>query len=126
MKIIAAVLALSAVLASAASIAAAPTGHPSTNEAAAALKKPKQTADADLPRKGQVLSTIDATQYTYIEVVEDKKTIWLAAPTVVVKKNNIIRYDDGSEMSNFHSKTLNRTFPSIIFVNRVVVSKEKE
>jgi hypothetical protein len=126
MKIIAAVLALSAVLASAAAIAAAPTGHPSTNEAAAALKKPKQTPDADLPRKGQVLSTIDATQYTYIEVVEDKKTIWLAAPTVVVKKNNIIRYDDGSEMSNFHSKTLNRTFPSIIFVNRVVVSKEKE
>ena len=126
MKIIAALLALSAVLASAAAIAAAPAGHPSTNEAAALLKLPKQTADADLPKKGKVLSTIEATQYTYIEVVEDKKTIWLAAPTVALKKNNIIRYDDGSEMVNFHSKTLNRTFPSIIFVNRVVLSKEKE
>ena len=126
MKIIAALLALSAVLASAAAIAAAPAGHPSTNEAAALLKLPKQTLDADLPKKGKVLSTIEATQYTYIEVVEDKKTIWLAAPTVALKKNNIIRYDDGSEMVNFHSKTLNRTFPSIIFVNRVVLSKEKE
>jgi hypothetical protein len=126
MKIIPALLALSAVFASAAAVAAAPAGHPSTNEAAAALKQPKQMLDADLPKKGKVLSTIEATQYTYIEVVEDKKTIWLAAPTVAVKKNNIIRYDDGSEMTNFHSKTLNRTFPSIIFVNRVVVSKEKE
>ena len=126
MKIIAALLALSAVLASAAAIAAAPAGHPSSNEAAALLKLPKQTADADLPKKGKVLSTIDATSYTYIEVVEDKKTIWLAAPTIALKKNNIIRYDDGSEMVNFHSKTLNRTVPSIIFVNRVVLSKEKE
>jgi hypothetical protein len=126
MKIIAALLALSAVFASAVSIAAAPAGHPSTGEAAATLKQPKQTADADLPKKGKVLSTIDATQYTYIEVVEDKKTLWLAAPTIALKKNNVIRYDAGSEMTNFHSKTLNRTFPSIIFVNRVVLSKEKE
>ena len=126
MKIIAALLALSAVFASAASIAAAPVGHPSTGDAAGPLKQPKQTLDADLPKKGKVLSTIEATQYTYIEVVEDKKTLWLAAPTIALKKNNVIRYDAGSEMTNFHSKTLNRTFPSIIFVNRVVVSKEKE
>jgi hypothetical protein len=126
MKFIAALLVLSAFFASAASIAATTPGHPSTDEAAKLLKSPKKIADADLPRKGKVLSIIDATQYSYIEVVEDKKTIWLAAPTVAVKKNNVIRYDDGSEMTNFHSKTLNRTFPSIFFVNRVVVSKEKE
>jgi hypothetical protein len=29
-------------------------------------------------------------------------------------------------MTNFNSKTLNRTFPSVTFVNRVVVTKEKE
>ena len=125
MKLIAALL-LSALIASAASIAATPPGHPSTDEAASALKLPKKTADADLPKKGKVLSTIDATQYTYIEVVEDKKTIWLAAPTIALKKNNVIRYDDGSEMTNFHSKQLNRTFPSVIFVNSVVLSKEKK
>ena len=125
MKLLAALL-LSALFASAASIAATPPGHPSTDEAASALKLPKKTVDADLPKKGKVLSTIDANQYTYIEVVEDKKTIWLAAPTVALKKNNVIRYDDGSEMTNFHSKQLNRTFPSVIFVNSVVLSKEKE
>lgn len=126
MKIIASLLALSALFVSAAAIAAAPAGHPSTDEAARLLKLPKATSDADLPKKGKVVSTIDATQYTYIEVVEDKKTIWLAAPTIALKKNNVIRYDAGSEMSNFHSKTLNRTFPSVIFVNRVVLSSEKE
>ena len=125
MKLLAALL-LSALFASAASIAATPPGHPSTDEAGSALKLPKKTVDADLPKKGKVLSTIDANQYTYIEVVEDKKTIWLAAPTVALKKNNVIRYDDGSEMTNFHSKQLNRTFPSVIFVNSVVLSKEKE
>jgi hypothetical protein len=29
-------------------------------------------------------------------------------------------------MTNFESKTLKRTFPSVTFVNTVVVSKEKE
>jgi len=27
-------------------------------------------------------------------------------------------------MTNFHSKSLNRTFPSVLFVNRVVVTKD--
>ncbi|MEO5661424.1 MAG: hypothetical protein ABIQ90_16760 [Polaromonas sp.] len=126
MKIIAALLVLSAFLTSAAAIAAPPPGHPSTDEAAKILKLPKGISDANLPKKGKVLSTINANEYTYIEVVEDKKTIWLASPLVSLKKNNVIRYDDGTEMTDFHSKMLNRTFPSVIFVNRVVVSQEKE
>jgi hypothetical protein len=126
MKSIAALLALSALVASTASIAAPPPGHPSTDAAAAMLQLPKDTADADLPHKGKVVTAIDANQYTYIEVEQDKKTLWLAAPTVAVKKDNVIRFEDGAEMSNFHSKVLNRTFPSILFVSRVVVSNEKE
>ena len=50
----------------------------------------------------------------------------LAASTVAVKKGDVIRFDDGVVMTSFHSKSLNRTFPSITFVNRVVVTKEKE
>lgn len=125
MKPIATLLMLSALVACATSIAAAPPGHPSTDAAADMLQLPKATSDADLPRKGRVISAIDTNQYTYIEVEQDKKTLWLAAPTVAVKKDNVIRYDDGAEMINFYSKTLKRTFPSVMFIGRVLVTNEK-
>jgi hypothetical protein len=73
-----------------------------------------------------VLSTIDAAQYTYLEVTQNKKTLGLAAATVAAKKGDVVRFDDGMVMTNFHSKTLNRTFPSVTFVNRVVITNEKE
>ena len=99
-----------------------PSGHP----ALPAKNEAKGAAEAQLPQKGKVLSTIDAAPYTYIEVSQNKKTLWLAANAVPVKKGDVIRFDDGMVMTNFHSKTLNRTFPSVLFVNRVAVTKEKE
>lgn len=81
--------------------------------------------DVELTQKGTVLSTINVPQYTYIEVSQDKKPLWLAATTVAVKKGDTIRFDEGMVMTNFYSKVLKRTFPSIAFVNRVVVSKAK-
>lgn len=82
--------------------------------------------EAPLPQKAKVLSTIDVPQYTYLEVALNNKPVWLAAGTVAVKKGDVVRFDNGMEMRNFQSKTLNRTFPSIIFVSRVVVTNEKE
>ncbi len=99
-----------------------PSGHPSVNPSAASKAAP----EAQLPQKGKVVSAIAAPPYVYIEAMQDKKTVWLAANAVPVKKGDVIRFDNGMVMSNFHSKTLNRTFPSVLFVNQVVVSKEKE
>lgn len=89
-------------------------------------KDAKAAPAGQLPQKAKVLSTIDAGQYTYIEVAQNKKTLWLAGTKVAVKKGDIIRFDEGMVMTNFESKTLKRTFPSVIFVNSVVVTKEKE
>lgn len=80
----------------------------------------------NLTQEGTVLSFIDHPQYTYIEVSQNKKPRWLAATKTAVKKGDVIRFDDGMIMSNFHSKSLKRTFPSIAFVNQVVVSKGKK
>ena len=99
-----------------------PAGHPSVD----AKKEGKGATEAQLPQKARVLSTIDAAPYTYLEVTQNKKTLWLAANAVPAKKGDVIRFDDGMVMTNFHSKTLNRTFPSVLFVNRVVITKEKE
>ncbi|MDD5175051.1 MAG: NrfJ-related protein [Sterolibacterium sp.] len=106
---------------SAAAIAAdVPPGHPAMD-----AKKPAQTAPAaQLPQKGKVLNVINVPQYTYLEVAQDKKTLWVAAPTVTVKKGDMVRFAEGMLMTNFHSNTLNRDFPIISFVDKVVVAKE--
>ena len=99
-----------------------PAGHPPM----ATKSEGKGVPEAQLPQKAKVLSTIDAAPYTYLEVTQNKKTLWLAANAVPAKKGDVIRFDDGMVMTNFHSKTLNRTFPSVTFVSRVVITKEKE
>lgn len=99
-----------------------PSGHPTVG----AATERKGAPEAQLPQKAKVLSTIDAAGYTYLEVTQNKKTVWLAGPKVVAKTGDVIRFDDGMVMTNFESKTLKRTFPSVTFVNSVVVTKEKE
>ncbi|MBI3903761.1 MAG: hypothetical protein HY306_12605 [Nitrosomonadales bacterium] len=83
-------------------------------------------ASSQLPNKGKAVEVIDTGMYTYIQVSQGNKNVWLAAPTVAVKKGDIVRFDDGAPMANFHSKTLNRDFPEIFFVGKAVVSNEKE
>ncbi|OGA16442.1 MAG: hypothetical protein A3H32_08405 [Betaproteobacteria bacterium RIFCSPLOWO2_02_FULL_63_19] len=106
---------------SAAAIAAdgMPAGHPPIGAKA-------QAPRGQLPQKGKVVSVIDVPQYTYLEVAQGKKISWIAAPRVTAKKGDIIRFDNGMPMGEFHSKTLNRDFANISFVSRVVVTKEKE
>jgi len=99
-----------------------PAGHPAVNT----KKEDKGAPEAQLPQKARVVSTIDAPPYTYLEVTQNKKTLWLAANAIAAKKGDVVRFDNGMVMNNFHSKILNRTFPSVLFVNSVVVTKEKE
>lgn len=101
--------------------ASLPAGHPSVDAA-----KMIQTAPEPLlTQKAQVLSTIKVTQYTYLEVMQDNKTRWLATTATTAKKGDMIQFDDGTLMINFNSKILNRTFPSITLVGRVVVANGK-
>jgi hypothetical protein len=82
-------------------------------------------ANSQLPHQGTVVSSIDASIYTYIEVSDaNGKTMWLAAPTVAVKKGDTVGYDDGAVMTNFFSKSLNRTFDSVLFVGKAAVIKK--
>ncbi len=98
-----------------------PAGHPSVD----AVKMAQTAPEPPLTQKAQVLSAVNATQYTYLEVKQDNKTRWLATTTTPAKKGDTIQFDDGTTMVNFNSKILNRTFPSITFVGRVVVAKGK-
>lgn len=92
-----------------------PPGHPPLNG-----QKPQQpAAPAALPQQGIVTEVIDVAQYTYLQVQQGEQSRWLAGPSVAVKKGDSVQFDNGLEMKNFHSNSLDRTFPSIYFVNRI-------
>ncbi len=102
------------------------SGAAATSAAAQAPHAAKPaSADAQLPNKGTVLTVTDVPSYTYIEVQFNKQNVWLAAPTVKVKKGDVIRFDIQMEMTDFKSTALKKTFKSILFVGKVVVTNEK-
>lgn len=98
--------------------ASVPAGHPDLGVSTMASVAPKPP----LTQKAQVLSTINVTQFTYLEVKQDNNTRWLATTTSAAKKGDTIQFEEGTLMTNFYSKVLNRTFPSITFVGNVVVA----
>jgi starvation-inducible outer membrane lipoprotein len=64
--------------------------------------------------KGKVVSAINAAGYTYIEVEEKGKRLWVAVMEVTVKPGDEAEFPDSPPVENFQSKTLNRTFDKII------------
>jgi hypothetical protein len=96
---------------------AMPEGHPSIEDAAGA---PSASA-TNLPNEGKVVDVRNASGYTYVEVTYKDATRWLAAPRVDVAKDAMIRYGNGSVMKDFFSKSMNKTFPEILFLDRIVV-----
>lgn len=73
--------------------------------------------------EGIVVSTLDTTGYTYMELENGGKRFWIAAPTTQVKKGEHIRFVENMSMHNFTSKTLNKTFDRIIFVTSTQVKQ---
>jgi hypothetical protein len=69
---------------------------------------------------GKVLETMDSGGYTYVKIDTEGKNVWVAVPKMKVEVGQDVSFTPGMEMSNFTSKTLNRTFESIIFSTGVV------
>lgn len=81
----------------------------------------EQPAQSLPQNEGIVISTLDTTGYTYMELGNGSKRFWIAAPTTQVKKGDHIRFVESMSMHNFTSKTLNKTFDRIIFVTSTQV-----
>ena len=77
-------------------------------------------ADADLVgNRGQVLSFIDVPGYTYIEVRNNGRNVWLAGNSVDVAEGDVITWGQSAVMNNFNSTALDRVFEEIIFVSGI-------
>lgn len=71
--------------------------------------------------RGKVKSVTTAGGYSYIEVVQNNSTIWLAAPTSAIDAGANVAWQGGALMQNFAAKSLGRTFEQIVFVGGVTV-----
>lgn len=103
-------------------LAAPPASHPTVEQAGQALKLPP--TEAELTHLGKVVQTIPSNEYVYIEVTGEGRKRWLAAPATPLKAGDSIRYPNGTVMSNFYSKRLQRTFEEVLFVGRIKVVAE--
>jgi len=66
--------------------------------------------------KGKIAETIHVANYTYVLVKTSSNEIWTAIPKNESLKNGAdIEIIESIVMKNFESKTLSRTFPSIVF-----------
>ena len=73
---------------------------------------------------GTVRSTENAGGYTYIELETDSGNIvWLAVPQTEVAVADRVAWRGGSIMVNFESRSLDRTFPEILFVGGVSIGE---
>jgi len=71
---------------------------------------------------GIIKETMNASGYTYMLVSSNAKDIWVAIPETSVKNGAEVNYYEGMEMKDFNSKTLNRTFSSIIFSSGIAAT----
>lgn len=87
----------------------------------------EETAVADNPAlatpvpegmvRGTVLETMDAGGYTYVLVDTDQDQRWAAAQQTAVSVGDVVQMGAGMPMAGFTSKTLNRSFDVLYFID---------
>jgi len=90
-----------------------------------------QTAEEQKPTAGQeaafagksgsVVETMNTSGYTYIQVDTGTEKFWAAAPEFKVAVGDSVVVPEGMPMTDYESKTLNRKFDVVYFVDSVMV-----
>ena len=97
--------------------AAPPTAAPSAP--APSAPSPVAVAPAPGARHGTVRETMNSGGYTYLRVEGGGSSTWVAVPETTVAVGDEVDVPPGNEMPNFHSRTLDRTFPQLTFARAV-------
>ncbi|MGR3221091.1 MAG: DNA-binding protein [Candidatus Anammoxibacter sp.] len=77
----------------------------------------QEHAPVAVPLIGKVIETMDGGGYTYILLQSGAKQAWVAIRETKVSVGQNVALEPGIEMSEFTSKSINRTFKTIIFSN---------
>ncbi|MBC8317440.1 MAG: DNA-binding protein [Desulfobulbaceae bacterium] len=81
-----------------------------------------QASDSALT--GTVVDTFDGGGYTYIQLDTGTETKWTAIGQAPVTVGEQVSLKPGPVMRDFHSRTLDRTFPEIIFSSGLIGADE--
>jgi len=91
----------------------------STSFAMPDMKPPVEAAAESTPVKepisGKVLEVIHAGEYTYLLLDVDGFKDWVAIPSLYVQVGEEVELNPGVQMGEWKSKSMNRTFKSILF-----------
>lgn len=97
------------------------TPAPAAKGPAASAPAPAAMPSAAKGKEGKVVETMNSGGYTYVQVDTGAEKIWAAAPEFKVKVGDAVVVPEGMPMANYHSKTLNRDFDVVYFVDSVMV-----
>lgn len=97
------------------------TPHPATagqtSVAPPQAGNPAPEGKGDGAVSGKIVETMNSGGYTYINLESSGKKTWVAVPETRVKVGQEVSCPSGTEMGNFTSKTLKRSFDRIVFCN---------
>ena len=82
----------------------------------------KTTTQSSGVFKGELIDTMNAGGYTYVQIKMDNDSVWAAGPVTAVKKGDQISFNGRMPMKQFHSKALNQDFDIIYFVGGFTVN----
>lgn len=100
--------------------AAAPASAQAQAPAAQPVSQAAPSAAAGNRFTGAIAETMDSGGYTYVRLrAGGKDDVWVAAPLFDAKVGETISVSLDMAMQDFQSKTLNRTFPLLYFVQEV-------
>jgi len=78
-----------------------------------------KTNNPSSPNTGGIITEVlVGGGYTYTKIDFNSKEIWAAGPMEDLKVGEYISWNDGAKMTNFTSKTLDRTFSEIYFISQ--------
>lgn len=97
-----------------------PPGHGSASQGM--MSAPAAESGESL--SGKVLETMNSGGYSYVRIQKkNNDKIWVAVPESPVKVGTQMSFQPGMEMKNFESKSLKRTFDSVIFSGGVAAAQ---
>lgn len=95
----------------------------SCKDKAETQKQPSSSPSANSNSfSGKVVETMNAGDYTYVEVDTGKSKNWVAAPRFAVKVGDTAAVANSMPMPKYRSKILNRDFEVVYFTERVTVN----
>ena len=95
---------------------ASPSSTPQTAPSHTATPKAGQV-------HGKVIDIIEASGYTYVQVDTGSNKLWAAGPSTPFSKGDMVAFDTSMPMNNFHSKSLDRDFNLLYFVDAFKTDK---